>query len=138
MNQNQLFQLAIYSIVPYIVKNLLKEFPTHNFRSNLGKMLMSLSRPVMMILMAIPEQYVMMTYYPEMSLIKRLSVSIAMYLIHFAWNGMVMKPKHSYNELVWILGTACYASNVLGVDRETTIALVAADSVMTLALRGLA
>ena len=98
---------------------------------------MSLPRVVMMVLMAIPEQTVMVVCYPKMPLLRRLLVSVAMYVIHFAWNGMVMKPKRSYNELVWIFGTALYALNVLGVRKETAVALIAADSVMTLALRGL-
>ena len=99
---------------------------------------MSLPRPAMMIIMAIPEQLVMAKLEPSMSLMKRILVSVAMYVIHFAWNGMVMKPEKSYNELVWILGTSLFALQVLGVKRETAISLIAADSVMTLCLRGLA
>lgn len=90
-----------------------------------------------MLLMAIPEQLVMAKFAPKMPLWKRLSVSVAMYLVHFAWNGMVMKTKRSYNELAWILGTAAFAMKVLGVDAKTTTALIAADSIMTLAMRDL-
>lgn len=87
--------------------------------------------------MAIPEQLVMNAYEPNMPLVQRLLVSVAMYVVHFAWNGMIMKPEKSYNELAWILGTAYYALSALGVDQATAVALVAADSVMTLALRGM-
>ena len=104
----------------------------------LGRMLMSLPRPVMMILMAIPEQLVMQALEPQMPFMNRALVSVAMYLVHFAWNGMVMKPEKSYNELVWIIGTAVFAMYGLGVSARTATALIAADSVMTLALRGMA
>lgn len=137
MKLEQILQLAIYGIIPYIIKNLIKNQDFSKLRGMLKKFLMGLPRPAMMILMAIPEQCVMAKYEPGMSIYKRLSVSIAMYIIHFAWNGMVMKPEKSYNELVWIIGTALYAYNVLKVDLSTAIALVAADSVMTLSLRGL-
>ena len=100
--------------------------------------MMKLPRPVMMLLMAIPEQLVLYYMAPNMPLLQRLLVSVAMYIIHFAWNGMVMKPTKSYNELSWILGTALYANRILGANLLTTTALVAADSVMTLTLRGMA
>jgi len=136
---NHVLYLALFGVIPYLLKRGLKlgNIKVESFSDRLGKLLMSLPRVVMMILMALPEQYVMMTLEPNMPLFQRLLVSVAMYVIHFAWNGMVMKPEKSYNELVWIIGTAVYALKVLGVKQETVIALVAADSVMTLALRGL-
>jgi len=136
--QQELSLLIVFAIVPYIVKMIIQQVNTKQIASQLGKTLMSLPRPVMMILMAIPEQTVMAIMEPSMPIQKRLLVSIAMYIIHFAWNGFVMKPEKSYNELVWILGTALYALQVLKVKRSTAIALVAADAVMTLSLRGLA
>ena len=136
--QRELLLLVAFAVVPYVAKMILKEVNTDQIASQLGKTLMSLPRPVMMVLMAIPEQAVMASMEPSMPLQKRLLVSIAMYIIHFAWNGFVMKPEKSYNELVWILGTALYALQALKVKRSTAIALVAADSVMTLSLRGLA
>jgi hypothetical protein len=136
--QRELLLLIAFGIIPFISKMLIKNIPTQQISSQLGKILMSLPRPVMMILMAIPEQAVMATMEPSMPIQKRLLVSIAMYIIHFAWNGLVMKPEKSYNELVWILGTAFYALQALKVKRSTAIALIAADSIMTLSLRGLA
>ena len=136
--QKLLIFIALYGIVPYVAKQLGKNLPAASIRQQLGKTLMSLPRPAMMILMALPEQYVMLKFHPNMSLLKRLSVSLAMYVVNFAWNGMVMKPKYSYNELVWILGTGLFGYQVLGVGLKTAVALVAADSVMTLSLRGLA
>jgi hypothetical protein len=135
-----LLMLVVYGLLPYIAKNLLEnsKIDTDNIAKETGENLMKLPRPAMMVLMAVPEQLVMMHFEPNMPLVQRLLVSVAMYVIHFAWNGMVMKPERSYNELVWIVGTALYALNVLGVKQSTAIALVAADSVMTLALRGLA
>ena len=132
--------LVVYALVPFVLKRGLEysKLNTNELAKKTGGLLMSLPRPVMMILMAIPEQVVMMAMEPKMPILQRLLVSIAMYAIHFAWNGMVMKPERSYNELVWIVGTALYAFQVLGVRKQTAIALVAADSVMTLALRGLA
>ena len=134
-----LVMLAVYAVVLYVVKQVLQGAVDENsIATNLGMGLMSLPRMAMMILMAIPEQLVMFYFEPSMSLYKRLMVSVAMYVIHFAWNGMVMKPERSYNELVWIVGTAMFAVTQLGAKQSTGIALVAADSAMTLALRGLA
>lgn len=132
--------LVVFTMVPFVFKHLLtvSKINTTSIANNLGKLLMSLPRPIMMILMAIPEQLVLAHYEPSIPLLKRLLVSVAMYTIHFAWNGMVMKPKKSYNELVWIIGTALFALHAIGVKKETAVALVAADSVMTLSLRGLA
>lgn len=99
--------------------------------------LMSLSRPLMMAVMSIPEQLIVHLMEPGASVLQRLMVSVAMFAIHFAWNGLVMKPERSYNELVWILGTAAFAVYVLEMKMKTGVALIAADSVMTLAMRGL-
>ncbi len=137
INMNDVLMLVIYGVVPFTLKYILQQTNASQLAPELGNRLMALPRVVMMVLMAIPEQTVMAVYEPKMPLLRRLLVSVAMYVIHFAWNGMVMKPKRSYNELVWIIGTALYALNVLGVRKETAIALIAADSVMTLALRGL-
>jgi hypothetical protein len=133
-----LLGLAIFGVVPFAAKKGLEQVELGDYRQKLGEFLMNLPRPVMMGLMAIPEQLVMYSFHPAMPLIQRLSVSIAMFIIHFAWNGMVMKPEFSHNELVWILGTSYYAYRVLGVSKQAATALIAADAVMTLSLRGLA
>lgn len=135
---NELYYLSIFGIFTFLAKKIFEQFDTNKIANLLGKNLMSLPRALMMILMAIPEQLVLASMEPKLSLIKRISVSIAMYVIHFAWNGMVMKPERSYNELVWIIGTALYGIMAFGIKNSTAIALVAADSVMTLSLRGLA
>lgn len=88
----------------------------------------------MMGMMSIPEQVVLWTMAPELSPMAKLSVSAAMFAIHFTFNGFVMKTPKTHQELVWIIGTAAYAK-LLGVKTETAVALVAADSIMTLALR---
>ena len=135
---NSIINLVVYGIIVFILKNVFASFINSEYlANNAGKFLMSLPRIIMMILMAIPEQLVMYYNYPNINLFNRLLVSIAMYVIHFAWNGFVMKPTRSYNELVWIVGTALYAYNVIGVNKQTAIYLIAADSLMTLALRGL-
>lgn len=90
---------------------------------------------VTMAALSIPEQTVMYLYEPQMPLTSRLSVSAVMFAIHFAWNGFVPKGETLQDELPWILGTAAYARMVLGAQNQTAVALVAADSVMTLALR---
>lgn len=135
---NHIVALVAAAIIPYVMTLVFKQINTEALRQTLGKTLMSIPRIPMMILMALPEQAVMAKYEPDMPLVQRLSVSVAMYVAHFAYNGFVMKPKRSYNELVWILATALYAFYGLGVKKETAVALVAADSVMTLSLRGLA
>ena len=135
---NELYYLSIFGIFTFLAKKIFEQFNTNKIANLLGKNLMSLPRALMMILMAIPEQLVLASMEPKLSLIKRISVSIAMYVIHFAWNGMVMKPERSYNELVWVIGTALYGIMAVGIKNSTAIALVAADSVMTLSLRGLA
>ena len=135
---NELYYLSIFGIFTFLAKKIFEQFNTNKIANLLGKNLMSLPRALMMILMAIPEQLVLASMEPQLSLIKRISVSIAMYDVHFAWNGMVMKPERSYNELVWVIGTALYGIMAVGIKNSTAIALVAADSVMTLSLRGLA
>ena len=134
-----LFYLALFTGLSYLWKLFTVNFLTNSdeLASSIKKSMMSTGRIGMMIIMAIPEQYVAWTYEPQMSIWYRLSISVAMYLIHFAYNGFVMKPKKSYNELVWILGTALYAYYGLGVKTETFVALLAADSIMVLCLRGL-
>lgn len=133
-----LYGIVVYGIVAYIAALATNKIDTKPVIQGVGKSLMSLPRVAMMILMAVPEQAVLAIYEPQLPLFNRLMVSVAMYVIHFAWNGLVMKPEKSYNELVWILGTALYAYQVVGVRPETAVALIAADSVMTLSLRGLA
>ena len=134
-----LLYLALYGLVPYLLKEGLKvaKLNVADIASQLGKLLMSLPNSVVMILMALPEHAVLETMEPNMPLVQRLLVSLAMYAIHFAWNGIVITPENSYDELVSIMGTALYALNVLCVKRQTAVALVAADAVMTLVLRGL-
>ena len=134
---NYLLIIAVIGVVVFVAKSIMNNMNLDGLRKTLKDILMSLPRPIMMILMAIPEQIVLYYMQPNMDLTKRLSVSIAMYVIHFAYNGMVMKPKRSYNELVWIIGTALYARQILKVKQSTMISLLAADSIMTLALRGL-
>lgn len=135
----QLFYLVIFGAITYIASITTTNYVNVKpFLKNISSLLMSLPRMVMMILMAIPEQTVLAIMEPQLPLFNRILVSIAMYVVHFAWNGLIMKPEKSYNELVWILGTALYAYMALGVKKETAIALIAADSAMTLSLRGLA
>ena len=71
----------------------------------------------------------------DMPVWKRATVSLVMFLIHFGTNGFVPKAGTLRMELPWILGTALFAYFVLGVKPITALALVAADSVMTLSLR---
>ena len=134
--QNVILQLALFTAAFYLGKRFFKP-SLDMILKGFGMNLMKLPPMVMMALMAIPEQLVMQAFAPNMPLAKRLSVSAAMYAIHFAWNGMVMKTKKTHHELAWILGTAYFAMQVLGVDKRTATALVAADSVMTLFLRDL-
>lgn len=129
--------LVIYTIVFQIGRRVFDMFGVSTILQKLGMGFMGLPKWAMMLLMAIPEQLIMARFAPRMPLAKRLSVSAAMYAIHFAWNGLVMKTPRAYNELAWILGTALFARNVLGVNMGTATALVAADSVMTLAMRDL-
>jgi len=135
---NLVYGLLVYGGIAYVANLVSQKVNTKPVFDTVGKTLMGLPRMVMMVLMAVPEQLVLAYLEPELPLLNRLMVSVAMYTIHFAWNGMVMKPEKAYNELVWILGTALYAYHVVGVSEETAAALVAADSVMTLALRSLA
>lgn len=135
--KNPFVGLVVYTAVVYATAVVSKQVKVQPALRALGKFLMNLPRVVMMILMAIPEQSVLAIYEPKIPLFDRLMVSVAMYAIHFAWNGMAMKPDRSYNELVWICGTALYAYYVVGVKMETAVALIAADSVMTLSLRDL-
>lgn len=134
----EILHLAAIGLAVVFAKKLIERFDTKMVIKVLGKILMSIPKLLMMVLMALPEQFVLARYEPNMSLVKRILVSIAMYVVHFAWNGVVMKPQRSHNELVWILGTALFAYYGVGVKQQTAVALVAADSVMTLALRGLA
>ena len=136
--QKTLMVLVGLTVVVFLGGKVVSKDAIARGASKIGSLLMSLPRPVMMLLMAVPEQLVMNYFAPQMSLTNRALVSVAMYLVHFAWNGMVMKPEKSYNELVWIIGTAVFAMYGLGVNSATATALIAADSVMTLALRGLA
>ncbi len=135
---NEITGLIVFGVVGLLLKALKQNMNLDSLLSQIGKLLMTLPRPLMMIIMALPEQLVLLKLQPKLPLLSRLLVSVSMYLIHFAYNGMVMKPKKSYDELVWIIGTALYALHVIGVKQTTAIALIAADSVMTLALRGMA
>ena len=93
----------------------------------------------MMIIMAIPEQLVLLFTYSTSwrTLIPRITVSVAMYATHFGWNGMIPKPMYAYNEVPWILGTALYAYIIVGVSEFTAVSLLAADCLMVLILRGI-
>lgn len=136
----KILMLLIYGAVPYVARLVLSPYASQTgaMASGLGSAFMGLNKILMMILMAIPEQAVLYMYEPQKPLIERLLVSVAMYVIHFAWNGMdEVKPKRSYNEIIWILGTALYAYNIIGVKRYTAIMLIAVDSMMTLSLRGI-
>lgn len=134
---NQLLLLIVFGLTISFIVSFSTSFNFRTYLSAFGKFLMTLNKPIMMLLMAIPEQLVLATLEPGLPIISRIFVSIAMYIIHFVWNGMVMKPEREYNELVWIIGTAIYALIAVGVKKETAIALIAADSVMTLTLRDL-
>ena len=133
--------LGVLFVVPFGFRMIMQKtkMSGQGLRVALKKFLMSIPRWVMMIIMAIPEQLVLyFTYSTAMStLIQRLTVSVAMYLIHFGWNGMIPKPPYSYNELPWILGTALYAFVVIGTSSYTAAWLLAADSIMVLTLRGI-
>ena len=129
--------LILFTGISFLLRIISKPLPTQNIASFIKSAIMMTGRFGMMILMAIPEQVVAYIYEPHMSIFKRLTISFAMYAIHFAYNGFVMKPAKSYNELVWIIGTALYAWVGLGVKNETVTALLAADSIMVLFLRGL-
>ncbi len=130
--------IVIGVLIPFVWKFVLQSVNTNGIRTQIGNALMSIPRIPMMVLMAIPEQVVMAMFEPGLALWKRLSVSVAMYLAHFAYNGFVMKPEHSYNEVVWIMATALYARYGLNVRPSTFWALISSDSIMTLTLRGLA
>ena len=137
---DELLLLAIFGGLTLLAKQLLKSsgLNTQKLSSTIGGLLMSIPKPIMMILMSIPEQIVLALLQPQKPLLSRLLVSISMYVIHFSWNGIKMKPQKSHNELVWIIGTALFALHALEVDIKTVVALIAADSVMTLSMRGLA
>ena len=90
---------------------------------------------MMMAMVSIPEQAVTAFFEPQIPLLQRLSVSLAMFAIHFGVNGFIARVPSIKMELPWILGTALYAYVVLGVKPITAIALVAADSVMTMSMR---
>ena len=140
MTWRKLLMLILYGAIPYIARLLLNPVSanTNALASNLGASFMGMNKILMMLVMAIPEQIVLYLYEPQVPIIERLLVSVAMYVIHFAWNGMEeVKPRRSYNELIWILGTALYARQVIGVQMSTAIMLVAADSIMTLSIRGI-
>lgn len=140
---NDAYQIGIFiilfTVVAYIFRLITNVMPSAELGGGIKKFVMVGGRIWMMILMAIPEQIVMylyeghhMAFFPD-----RISVSFAMYAIHFAYNGFVMKPEKSYNELVWIIGTALYAYFGVQAQTETVTALLAADSIMALLLRGL-
>lgn len=135
--QNSIILLILFYIVPNVIKTVLSKFDLMPLNNSIKGLLMGLPRPTMMVLMALPEQAVLHYMEPKLDIYKRLMVSIAMYVVHFAWNGFVMKPERSYNEIVWILGTALFGLLAFKIKKETAIALVAADSIMTLTLRGL-
>jgi hypothetical protein len=131
--------LFVFGLVFYMLSRLFTQFSARPLLTDLVMRIMKMPPMVMTVLMAIPEQLVLASYEPHIPLVNRIMVSVAMYVIHFAYNGYgVMKPVHSYSELAWILGTSYYAYRILGVRQETAVALIAADSVMTLSLRGLA
>lgn len=137
MYQKELTHLIVFGVVFYTASTLMKS-SIDKTSPMIGKQLMKIPKIGMMGLMALPEQAVLYKYEPNLPIFKKLLVSVAMYVIHFAWNGMEMKPKKSYNELAWILGTSYYAYLSIGVKKETAVALIAADSVMTLGLRSFA
>ena len=89
----------------------------------------------MMAAVSIPEQLVLNQYAPQLSIPQRLSVSAAMFGIHFAVNGFVPKAPTLQGEIPWIVGTALFAKTMFGVSDTTMFALIAADSLMTLFLR---
>lgn len=129
--------LVAYGAAFYALKHVLNAVRWDAAASRIGTAFAMAPAPVAMALMALPEQGVLAAMEPRMPLYRRVLVSVAMYVIHFAYNGMVMKPLKSYDELAWIIGTAAYAYTVIGVRWDTAVALVAADAVMTLALRGM-
>ena len=137
INTQAISLLILFFIVPYTIKYGASSVDLMPLNNSIKGFLMSLPRPIMMILMALPEQAVLHYMEPKLDITSKLLISIAMYVVHFAWNGFVMKPERSYNEIVWILGTALFAKLAFNVDTNTAIALIAADSIMTLSLRGL-
>ncbi len=135
----QICILAIYGIMAYLARMVFDMANGNSLGQSVASSLRSLPGPLLIILLAIPEQIVLSMYEPSIPIMNRILVSVAMYAIYFGWNkfGAAMRPKRAYIELVWILGTAIYAYRVLGVRKETACALIAADSVMTLTVRGL-
>ena len=101
-------------------------------------MTLDFSDPMTFAMMAgvsIPEQLALAQFAPQLSLLQRLSVSGAMFAIHFGLNGFVPKAPTLQEEIPWIVGTAIFAKTIYGVSDLATFALVAGDSLMTLFLR---
>ena len=136
--QNVYVQLAIYAVAFYALNYVLKQAQYSHLLNKVGRTLMKLPKPVLIVLMALPEQAVLNKYEPGMPQQLKLLVSAATYVINVAFNGNVLKPLKSYDELAAILGSALYAYKALGVRRETAVALAAVNALVTLALRGIA
>ena len=136
VNVEMIAYIAVFGAIFYVASLVLSKAQLGDWTKSFGKTLKGFPKPVMMALMAIPEQTVLAMYEPKMPIVNRLMISVAMYVIHFSYNGM-KKVSKSYNEIPWIIGTSYYAYLAMGVKKETAIALIAADSVMTLVMRGL-
>ncbi len=139
MYPEQIFMLIIYGLVPYFARMFIGkqlDITIDSISSNIQQ----LNPWVKCLVAAIPEQTVLYLYEEKLPLIDRLLVSVAMVVINFGWNGMngSSAPRKAYNELVWILGTALYAYQVIRVRLLTATMLILSDSVFTLLLRGVA
>ena len=133
---NLVYGLLVYGGIAY-VSSLVSDKVNEKLKikSKLQNTVSSFSRVAMMLLVAVPQQAILAVFEPQLPLLNRISVTLATYAIHFAWNDLNKKVEKAY--LVWILGTALYAYHIVGVSLETAAMLVAGDSVLTIALTGL-
>lgn len=88
----------------------------------------------MMAGLSIPEQATLFFLAPQLPLMQRLSVSGAMFAIHFGTNGFVNRAPSLAMEMPWILGTAAYATYLSG-QTNVGLTMAAADLAMTVFMR---
>ena len=133
---NYLLMIAIIGVLVFVTRGMLNTMNLEQMGKTLKNNLMSLPDPIKLVLLAIPEQMILYNTESKMDMAQRLSVSLANYVINYAYNGKVA-PDDKSACLPRIIGSALYARNVLRAKQSTMILLIAANSVITLALRRL-
>jgi len=135
--------LGFFAIAPTFITPIINLFMKYmpktssSMTDKISKILMDFPEALRIILIAIPEQIVLAILEPEMPIIKRLIVSLAMLGARFFTNGIGIKPDKAYKELIWIFRTALFSYTVIGVKKKTVVALIAADACLALSLRDL-